>query len=60
MATKKEKVVFIPTWFIVTDPANSDISTTLTLLNVAHMYLQSMKTELNGFASLVALGQTEN
>ena len=44
--TKKEKVVLIPTtWFIVTDPANSDISTTLMLLNVAHMHLQSMKTE---------------
>ena len=43
--TKKEKVVFIPTLFIVTDPANSDISTTLMLLNVAHMHLQSMKTE---------------
>ena len=44
--TKKEKVVFIPTTlFIVTDPANSDISSMLTLLNIAHMHLQSMKTE---------------
>ena len=42
---KKEKVVFIPTLFIVTDPVNSDISTMLTLLNVAHMHLQSIKTE---------------
>ena len=42
----KKKVVFIPTMlFIVTDPANSDISNTLTLLNIAHMHLQSMKTE---------------
>ena len=44
--TKKEKVVLIPaTWFIVTDPANSNILTTLTLLNVAHMHLQSIETE---------------
>ena len=44
--TKKEKVVFIPpTLFIVTDLANSDISNTLTLLNIAQMHLQSMKTE---------------
>ena len=38
--TKKEKVVFIPTLFIVTDPANNDISNRLTLLNIAHMHLQ--------------------